>query len=105
MEEKLKETKDKEEATPKMFNPRNHFRTKEHIQVYSFYERLYTTIDMLAGLAFVIGSLCYFNPNLTDTGTWLFLIGSLLFLARPLVRFLREFHFARLPIPENENNE
>jgi hypothetical protein len=70
-----------------------------HGRLYRLYEIAYTAVDFLAGLMFVIGSVMFFYPAWQDTGTWLFLFGSILFVLRPTVRLMREMHFARLPLP------
>ncbi len=81
-----------------MFDPRLYQAGPKHVAVYGLYEKIYTVIDLVAALAFVIGSVMFFFPAWQITGTWFFLIGSLCFAARPLVRFLREFHLTRLPL-------
>ena len=86
-----------------MFDPRLHSASDAHIRLYGFYEKLYTVIDLVAALCFVIGSVMFFSEAWMIPGTWLFLLGSLCFAAKPLVRFLREFHIARLPLPEGES--
>ncbi len=86
-----------------MFDPRLHRASDAHIRVYGFYERLYTCIDLVAALCFVVGSVMFFSEAWLLPGTWLFLLGSLCFTAKPLVRFLREFNLARLPLPEDES--
>ncbi len=85
-----------------MFDPRLHHASREHVRVYSFYERLYTTIDLVAALCFVVGSVMFFFEAWMIPGTWFFLIGSICFAAKPMVRFLREFNLARLPLPGDD---
>ncbi|RYH11641.1 YrhK family protein [Tropicimonas sp. IMCC6043] len=82
-----------------MFDPRLHDAGPDHIAVYGFYEKLYTMIDLSAALCFVVGSVMFFFDAWQIPGTWLFLVGSVFFAARLAVRFLREFHLARLPLP------
>ena len=78
-------------------------KTARHREVWGHYERIYTVIDFLAALSFVVGSILFFYRDLQHEGTWLFLIGSILFAAKPSVRVLREFHLARLPLPEDDD--
>jgi hypothetical protein len=85
-----------------MFKPKLFDATPRHAQVYGLYERLYTTIDLIAALLFLVGSVLFFYPELTYAGTWLFVAGSAFFAARPSVRFLREFHLAHLPLPGDD---
>lgn len=85
-----------------MFNPDLHRASPRHKDVYGFYEKLYTVIDFVASATFVVGSIFFFYESLVFSGTWLFLLGSVCFAARPTVRLLREFHLARLPLPEDD---
>lgn len=84
------------------FDPNRSIASPHHAKIYGFYEKLYTIIDFCAAMLFVVGSILFFYDALVFTGTWLFLVGSLLFGARPTVKLLREFHLARLPLPEDE---
>ena len=47
-------------------------------------------------LMFVIGSLLFFKAETTYVGTWLFLIGSVLFSLRPGVKLFREIALIRM---------
>jgi len=85
-----------------MFQPKLFDATPQHARIYGFYERIYTTVDFCAALMFLIGSVLFFYPSLMTSGTWLFVVGSLFFAARPGVRFLREFHLASLPLPDDD---
>jgi len=79
-----------------MFNPARFTATPTHLRIYKLYECLYTLVDFSAGALFVTGSIFFFYPSLVYAGTWMFLIGSILFAARPTVRLLRELHLARV---------
>lgn len=52
--------------------------------------------DFAAGLCFVVGSVFFFYDSLLYAGTWLFLIGSLLFVAKPTIRLAHEIRRKRL---------
>lgn len=82
-----------------MFSPNLFNASSEHRRVYGLYERLYTMVDFAAASMFVVGSALFFFPESQTAATWLFLIGSVFFAARPSVRLMREFHLARLPLP------
>ncbi|MCC1493289.1 YrhK family protein [Cognatishimia sp. F0-27] len=82
-----------------MFNADLNAATERHREVYGFYEKLYTAIDLVAALCFVVGSWMFFYESLQIPATWFFLIGSVFFAARPASRFAREYHLARLPLP------
>ncbi|OAN80864.1 cobalamin biosynthesis protein CobQ [Jannaschia sp. EhC01] len=88
-----------------MFGNGHSWATQRHREVYEFYERLYTTMDLAAALFFIVGSIMFFNEDLTYTGTWFFLVGSILFAAKPASRFVREFHLAHLPLPGDSDDE
>ncbi|MDO6523210.1 YrhK family protein [Shimia thalassica] len=85
-----------------MFKPHLHTATPRHAEVYGFYEKVYTVIDLCAGLTFLVGSILFLWESTTHFATWLFIIGSAMFAARPLSRFLREFHLGHLPLPEDD---
>lgn len=52
---------------------------------------------MEAAAAFIIGSILFFFNSEQVPATWFFLVGSVLFAARPTVKVLREYHLARIP--------
>lgn len=52
------------------------------------YALLHLIADFIAGLTFTIGSVLFFWPSTEQPGVWLFLIGSLLFAAKPTLRLL-----------------
>lgn len=79
-----------------LFNPDNHTRSAAHKRVYALYELAYTINDVLAAALFVIGSILFFSESTTYAGTWLFLIGSLMFGLRPVIRLLRELKYMRM---------
>lgn len=85
-----------------LFDPDSYTLSDAHKKVYGFYERLYTVIEFLAALMFVVGSIFYFYPELDFYGTCLFLVGSLFFMARPFVTMAREFNIVNLPLPGDE---
>ena len=43
-----------------------------------------------------IGSILFFNEATTYLGTWLFLIGSVLFGMRPTIKLIREIAYLRV---------
>ncbi|WP_410631576.1 YrhK family protein [Amycolatopsis sp. cmx-4-83] len=60
------------------------------------YEVLSIVNDILIALWFVAGSLLFFSESLVTTGTWLFLIGSVELLIRPIIRLTRAVHLRRI---------
>ncbi len=80
----------------KLFLSRRFDASSRHRRVYSAYEIAYTTVDCLAALLFIIGSVMFLYDDLMRAGTWLFIVGSVFFALRPSIRLARELHLARL---------
>jgi len=80
----------------KLFNPDNHTRSNEHKKIYAYCELAYTFVDFSAAALFVIGSILFFSEVTTYLGTWLFLVGSVLFGLRPTIKLYREFSYLRI---------
>ena len=59
------------------------------------YEALSIGNDVLIALWFLVGSILFFFESTTYAATWCFLLGSIEFLVRPLLRFARLFHLRR----------
>lgn len=59
------------------------------------YEVLSIVNDILIGVWFLIGSIMFFSPAWTTTGTWLFVGGSAELLIRPIIRLSRHVHLRR----------
>ncbi|MCC9624675.1 YrhK family protein [Thalassospira sp. MA62] len=85
----------------KLFQTRRFDASPAHRKVYSAYELAYSVIDLLAAVLFIVGSFLFLDEDTTYAGTWLFIIGSIFFAARPAVRLARELHLAGL----SEDNE
>lgn len=54
--------------------------------------------DVMIGLWFVIGSCFFFYPTKQTAATWLFLIGSIQLLIRPIIRIAKDIHLQRTPV-------
>lgn len=63
------------------------------------YEALSIANDILIGMWFVVGSILFFHDSTATTGTWLFLIGSVQMLIRPVIRLTRRIHIGRVGGP------
>lgn len=70
--------------------------SEEMQRFYARAELLYTLIDFAAALSFLAGSVMFFYADLQYAGTWFFVIGSLLFAAKPTLRVWREFKLYRM---------
>ncbi|WP_321504209.1 YrhK family protein [Breoghania sp.] len=80
-----------------LFNHENRTRTAAHARTTTRYETARTAIEFGAAIAFIVGSVFFFYESLQYAGTWLFLIGSILFAVRPAVRLALEIRLVRLP--------
>lgn len=73
-----------------------HFRIgNEELLIRRRYEVASIVNDLLIALWFVIGSVLFFSPSTEHAGTWLFLIGSIELMIRPLIRLRRRVHLRR----------
>ncbi|THH36812.1 hypothetical protein E4Z66_07655 [Aliishimia ponticola] len=61
---------------------------------YAAYELVYTLVDFLAALLFVVGSVLFFFESYQTPATWCFLVGSIFFAAKPTIRLIREVRLA-----------
>lgn len=59
------------------------------------YEILSILNDIAVALWFVAGSVLFFSDETAYAGTWLFLIGSVQLLVRPVIRLSRRMHLQR----------
>lgn len=84
----------------KLFNHDLRSASPSHAELVQRYELARTLVEFLAALTFIIGSIFFFYESLLFAGTWLFLIGSILFAVRPTIRLLLELHLVRLPVPK-----
>lgn len=80
----------------KLFHPDNRTRSEEHKRIYAIHELAYTINDVGAAALFVVGSILFFNEATTYAGTWLFLIGSVMFGLRPMIKLVREVRYLRM---------
>lgn len=78
-----------------LFSPDNHTKSEAHKRIYAYTELAYTTVDFLAAATFVVGSFLFFSASTTYAGTWLFVIGSVLFGLRPSIKLAREWAYIR----------
>ncbi|WP_326687061.1 MULTISPECIES: YrhK family protein [unclassified Streptomyces] len=69
---------------------------KDELIVSQRYEAVSIINDILIGVWFLAGSVMFFAPDWTRTGTWCFVFGSVELLVRPVIRFFRQFHLQSL---------
>ena len=60
------------------------------------YETLSIVNDILVAAWFIAGSLLFFADSTATAGTWLFLLGSVELLLRPMIRLTRNIHVGRI---------
>lgn len=60
------------------------------------YEFLSIANDVLIAIFFTAGSVLFFFESTMVAGTWMFLLGSIDFLARPVIRLSRRIHLQRI---------
>ena len=68
----------------------------QHIRISSRYDFFYALNDLIAGILFVVGSVLFFKRETEYAATWFFLLGSILFTARPAIRVVRNVHLQRM---------
>ena len=79
-----------------LFDNRNRTRNADTHRVYAAYELAHTIADFGAAFCFIIGSVFFVYDSLVRAGTWFFLIGSILFAAKPTLRLMREIKLLKM---------
>ena len=67
----------------------------EELVIRRKYEVASIVNDIMVAAWFVVGSILFFSESTTITGTWLFLLGSIQLMIRPLIRLARRIHLQR----------
>lgn len=70
---------------------------REELVIRKRYEVLSIVNDVLIAIWFLVGSILFFSDATTYAGTWLFVLGSVELLIRPVIRLSRLVHLRRLP--------
>lgn len=68
----------------------------EELVIRRRYEALSIGNDVLIALWFLVGSILFFWEATTTAATWCFLLGSIEFLIRPVIRLARLVHIRRV---------
>lgn len=74
----------------------------EEIVLRRRYELLSIANDIAIAVFFIVGSILFFQESTAYAGTWLFLIGSIELLIRPMIRLARRIHIQRIGGPGSE---
>ncbi|MCK8613510.1 YrhK family protein [Gordonia sp. C13] len=69
---------------------------REELVVRQRWETASIANDALIAVWFVVGSILFFWESTSLVATWFFLVGSIQFLARPVIRLRRRIHLRRL---------
>jgi len=70
----------------------------DELIIHRRYEVLSIVNDLMLAMWFAIGSVCFFyTGEVLTIGVWLFLIGSIQLMIRPIIRLARSIHLKRLP--------
>ncbi|MEE2860993.1 MAG: YrhK family protein [Paracoccus sp. (in: a-proteobacteria)] len=65
-------------------------------RLYARVELVHTCVDFGAAVSFLIGSILFFFESLQTPATWLFTIGSVMFLMKPSLKLWREVQLYRM---------
>ncbi|WP_043671888.1 YrhK family protein [Clavibacter michiganensis] len=68
----------------------------EELVIRHKYEVASIVNDIMVAAWFVAGSVLFFSESTTTAGTWLFLVGSVQLMIRPLIRLGRRVHLTRI---------
>ncbi|OUE25849.1 hypothetical protein BFL36_04825 [Clavibacter michiganensis] len=68
----------------------------EELVIRRKYEVASIVNDIMVAAWFVVGSVLFFSESTTTAGTWLFLLGSIQLMIRPLIRLGRRVHLTRI---------
>lgn len=79
-----------------LFHPKNKDLTARHAALYATYEIAYSLVDFGAAVLFIIGSIMFFSDAWVTFGTWLFLLGSILFACKPTLRLICELRLVAM---------
>lgn len=79
----------------RIFEPRGTGNSVRERRIHARYEIARTLVEFLAALAFIVGSVMFFREAWQTAGTWLFLVGSVLFAVRPTLKLVREVALVR----------
>ena len=65
---------------------------QQHIVIQRRYEALGAINDLLIAVWFLVGSFFFLNESLTESGTWLFIVGSAQLIIKPIIKLTSLVH-------------
>lgn len=74
-----------------------------HVIIQRRYEALGAVNDLLIATWFLIGSIFFLNKSLEENGTWLFILGSIQLLIKPVLKLSSLVHVSRIYKRQFEN--
>ena len=72
---------------------------RDELVIRQRYEAASIANDVLIGVWFIVGSCLFFSGDTSVIATWLFLIGSIQMIIRPVIRLARRVHLQRISDP------
>jgi hypothetical protein len=79
-----------------LFAHENRERNADTRRVYAAYEIAHTTVDFLAAISFLLGSVLFLFPSYETPAIWFFIVGSVFFCMKPTLRLAREIQLWRM---------
>lgn len=70
---------------------------EEELVIRRRYEVISIANDFLVAVWFLVGSVLMLFPQYEKGAVWLFILGSVQFLARPAIRLANRIHLRRIP--------
>ncbi|GAB6909090.1 YrhK [Desulfosarcina cetonica] len=67
-----------------------------HIVIQRRYEALGALNDLMIAIWFLIGSFFFLNQSLVESGTWLFIVGCIQLLIKPVLKLSSLVHSSRV---------
>lgn len=83
-------------TTPSHDRPLNIKIGRDELVVRQRYEVASICNDIVIAIWFIIGSILFFSESTTFAATWLFLIGSVQMMIRPVIRLARRVHLQKI---------
>ena len=68
----------------------------DHIVIQRRYDALGAFNDFLIAVWFLIGSFFFLDQSLTQSGTWLFIVGSAQLFIKPVIKLVSLIHVGRI---------
>ncbi|OON40253.1 hypothetical protein BTJ39_10190 [Izhakiella australiensis] len=68
----------------------------QHVIIRHRYKALGAVNDLLIAVWFLIGSMFFFSETLMESGTWLFVAGSIQLILKPAITLSKLIHVRRL---------